>query len=465
MYLLRFDGFDVVGSSPEALVKVDGRPGAAAPDRRHPPARRDAGGGRRARRRAARRPKERAEHVMLVDLGRNDLGRVCEPGTVEVVDFMTRRALQPRHAHRLDRRRRGRAGARRAFDVLAACFPAGTLSGAPKVRAMEIIEELEPTRRGLYGGASATSTSPATSTWRSRSAPRCCATASRTSQAGAGLVADSDPAAEDAETPQQGARRAAGRRHRRRRCAPVRESMTESVGLRRPRCARAVAASARRAGCVLAARSALDRGRRAGVRLHAPCRRAGLADLRAAATGLRRVGLPPRTLAARRRWLVVVVSPATRGRGRRVAGVAHRARRGLADSAAVRGARDRLHHRPAGRSRSQHRTPTVGRRHGRGSRWSRGVIAGRAWGARRAGGGGWPAMRASVRAAGSAKRAAGHRDLDLGPPRRRRRPDRLRRRVRGAIHGSYNPRTRRCAAVADYVDGDADPAATSGGSP
>ena len=90
MYLLRFDGFDIVGSSPEALVKVDRGQGDGAPDRRHPVARRDARG-----RTPPWRPscsadeKERAEHLMLVDLARNDLGRVCRPGTVEVVDFMT----------------------------------------------------------------------------------------------------------------------------------------------------------------------------------------------------------------------------------------------------------------------------------------------------------------------------------------------------------------------------------------
>ena len=96
-------------------------------------------------------PKERAEHVMLVDLGRNDLGRVCAPGTVEVVDFM---AVE-RYSHVMHivstvvgevRREHARS------TCCCACFPAGTLSGAPKLRAMEIIEELEPTRRGLYGG-------------------------------------------------------------------------------------------------------------------------------------------------------------------------------------------------------------------------------------------------------------------------------------------------------------------------
>jgi anthranilate synthase component 1 len=152
MYLLRFDGFDVVGSSPEALVKC--RAGRAM---LHPIA------GTRWRGATPEEDaqlatelladeKERAEHLMLVDLGRNDLGRVCAPGTVEVVDFMSIERYS--HVMHIVSSVVGTVRPdRTAFDVLTACFPAGTLSGAPKPRAMEIIEELEPTRRGLYGGA------------------------------------------------------------------------------------------------------------------------------------------------------------------------------------------------------------------------------------------------------------------------------------------------------------------------
>src|SRR5439155_945730 len=94
---------------------------------------------------------ERAEHVMLVDLGRNDLGRVCKPGTVEVPEFATIERYS--HVMHIVSTVTGElTDDRSAFDALVATFPAGTLSGAPKVRAMEIIEELEPTRRGLYGG-------------------------------------------------------------------------------------------------------------------------------------------------------------------------------------------------------------------------------------------------------------------------------------------------------------------------
>ena len=156
-------------------------------------------------------PKERAEHVMLVDLGRNDLGRVCAPGTVEVVEFMRGRALQPRHAPRVDRRPARSPPGADALDVLAACFPAGTLSGAPKVRAMEIIDELEPSRRGLYGGivgyfdfAGDLDTAIAIRTAVLRDGTAYV-------QAGGGIVADSVPAAEEQETRNK-ARAVLGRR-------------------------------------------------------------------------------------------------------------------------------------------------------------------------------------------------------------------------------------------------------------
>jgi anthranilate synthase component 1 len=144
-------------------------------------------------------PKERSEHVMLVDLGRNDLGRVCRPGTVEVPEF----AMVERYSHVMHIVSTVVGELREdqtAFDALAATFPAGTLSGAPKVRAMEIIEELEPTRRGLYGG---------TVGYFGFGGDMDMAIAIRTAlfrggrayvQAGAGIVADSDPLAEERET-------------------------------------------------------------------------------------------------------------------------------------------------------------------------------------------------------------------------------------------------------------------------
>jgi anthranilate synthase component I len=198
MYLLRFDDFDVVGSSPEALVKVkDGRammhpiagtrPRGATPEEDTALATDLLGD-----------PKERAEHLMLVDLGRNDLGRVCAPGSVEVLDFMSVERYS--HVMHIVSTVVGRlADGQTAFDVLAACFPAGTLTGAPKPRAMEIIEELEPTRRGLYGGvvgyldfAGDLDTAIAIRTALLRGGVAYV-------QAGAGIVADSQPAAEDQE--------------------------------------------------------------------------------------------------------------------------------------------------------------------------------------------------------------------------------------------------------------------------
>lgn len=198
MYLLRFDDHDVVGSSPEALVKVtDGRamlhPIAGSRPRGVTPEEDAALAAE-----LVADPKERSEHVMLVDLGRNDLGRVCKPGSVEVVDFMSVERYS--HIMHIVSTVVGElADDKVAWDVLAACFPAGTLSGAPKPRAMEIIEELEPTRRGLYGG---------TVGYLDFGGDLDTAIAIRTTvlrggkayvQAGAGLVADSVPETEDLE--------------------------------------------------------------------------------------------------------------------------------------------------------------------------------------------------------------------------------------------------------------------------
>jgi anthranilate synthase component 1 len=210
MYLFRFPpagwqpdlgdevGFDVVGSSPEALVKLN-----AGRALLHPIA------GTRPRGATPQEDaelaadlladeKERAEHLMLVDLGRNDLGRVCVPGSVEVVDFMSVEKYS--HVmHIVSTVVAQLAPDRSAYDLLAATFPAGTLSGAPKPRAMEIIDDLEPTRRGLYGGAVG---------YLDFAGDMDTAIAIRTAviadgvahvQAGAGLVADSVPASENQE--------------------------------------------------------------------------------------------------------------------------------------------------------------------------------------------------------------------------------------------------------------------------
>ena len=204
MYLLRLesaagDRFDIVGSSPEALVTVyDGKVTT------HPIAGTRWRGATEEEDELLEKDlrtdeKERAEHVMLVDLARNDLGRVCEPGSVKVHNFFSVERYS--HVMHLVSTVTGTLREdRNAVDAVVACFPAGTLSGAPKPRAMEIIEELEPTRRGLYGGivgyldfAGNADTAIAIRTALVRDGVAFV-------QAGAGIVADSDPQAEDTET-------------------------------------------------------------------------------------------------------------------------------------------------------------------------------------------------------------------------------------------------------------------------
>jgi anthranilate synthase component I len=204
MYFLHFPQIDLVGSSPEILVRKEGdiaqtRPIAGTRPR---------GTGDEEDARLAEElkadPKERAEHLMLVDLGRNDLGRVCEPGTVQVPDLMKVELYS--HVMHLVSNVTGRLKPQaNAFDLFQACFPAGTLSGAPKIRAMEIIDELEPTRRGPYGGAVG---------YFSYAGNMDMAITIRTlffrkgkayMQAGAGIVADSDPSREHRECQQKAA--------------------------------------------------------------------------------------------------------------------------------------------------------------------------------------------------------------------------------------------------------------------
>jgi len=199
MFFLRMDDTLVVGASPEVMVRKEGervelrpiagtRPRGATPEEDQHLAED-----------LLADPKERAEHVMLVDLGRNDLGRVCRTGTVKVSELM----IIERYSHvmHIVSNVEGELEeGKDAFDVVRATFPAGTLSGAPKVRAMEIIDELEPVRREVYGGAVG---------YFSFSGNMDLAIAIRTLiirdgmvhlQAGAGIVADSDPAAEYQET-------------------------------------------------------------------------------------------------------------------------------------------------------------------------------------------------------------------------------------------------------------------------
>jgi anthranilate synthase component 1 len=152
MYFLDFGDFQLAGASPEPLVKVTGRRAETRPIAGTYPRGESEEDDRRRAEELLRDPKERAEHVMLVDLGRNDLGRVCEFGTVCVDEFMVVEAYS--HVHHIVSQVSGTLRADvTAMDALRAVLPAGTLSGAPKVRAMQIIDELEPHKRGSYGGA------------------------------------------------------------------------------------------------------------------------------------------------------------------------------------------------------------------------------------------------------------------------------------------------------------------------
>jgi anthranilate synthase component 1 len=152
MYFLEFGDFQIAGASPEPLVKVSGRRVETRPIAGTYPRGANEEEDRRLAERLVNDPKERAEHVMLVDLGRNDLGRVCEYGSVTVDELM----VVETYSHvlhivsQVSGTLREEVG---AMDVLRAALPAGTLSGAPKVRAMQIIDELEPVKRGSYGGA------------------------------------------------------------------------------------------------------------------------------------------------------------------------------------------------------------------------------------------------------------------------------------------------------------------------
>jgi anthranilate synthase component 1 len=200
LYYLHCDDIHVIGSSPEILVRVeDGevtvRPIAGTRSRGA-----DAAQDVALADELTADPKERAEHLMLVDLGRNDVGRVAEFGSVRLTAFMTIERYS--HVMHLVSEVRGRLRPELdAVAALAACFPAGTVSGAPKVRAMQIIDELEPVRRGPYAGA------VGYVGWGARTldtaiAIRTCVIRGDRAwvQAGAGIVADSDPAGEWRET-------------------------------------------------------------------------------------------------------------------------------------------------------------------------------------------------------------------------------------------------------------------------
>ena len=200
LYFLHCDDLHVVGSSPEVLVRVEDGEITLRPIAGTRPRGTSAEQDQALQAELEGDPKERAEHLMLVDLGRNDVGRVAQFGSVRLTAFM----VVERYSHVMHLVSEVRGTLRPELDALAAlgaCFPAGTVSGAPKVRAMEIIDELEPVRRGPYAGA------VGYVSWGARTLDT--AIAIRTVvmrggrawvQAGAGIVADSEPEAEFQET-------------------------------------------------------------------------------------------------------------------------------------------------------------------------------------------------------------------------------------------------------------------------
>jgi anthranilate synthase component 1 len=199
MYFIRMGGFAIVGSSPEMLVRVEGQHVETHPIAGTRPRGRTEDEDLRMADELKRNEKERAEHVMLVDLGRNDLGRVCEYGSVRVPQYMGLERYS--HVMHLVSTVEGRlAEAHDHLDALVSCFPAGTVSGAPKIRAMQILADLEPTRRDLYAGAVGYIDFAGNLDF-------CIAIRTITIrdgvarvQAGAGIVADSNPEAEYEET-------------------------------------------------------------------------------------------------------------------------------------------------------------------------------------------------------------------------------------------------------------------------
>jgi anthranilate synthase component 1 len=199
MYFIRMGGLAIVGSSPEMLVRVEGRRVETHPIAGTRPRGTNDEEDLRLAEELKRNEKERAEHVMLVDLGRNDLGRVCEFGSVRVPQYMALERYS--HVMHLVSTVDGRlAEERDRLDALVACFPAGTVSGAPKIRAMQILSELEPTRRDIYAGAIGYIDFAGNLDFCIAIRTIVIRDGKGRIQAGAGIVADSNPAAEYEET-------------------------------------------------------------------------------------------------------------------------------------------------------------------------------------------------------------------------------------------------------------------------
>ena len=199
MYFIRMGGVSVVGSSPEMLVRVEGARVETHPIAGTRPRGRTEEEDLRLADELKRNEKERAEHVMLVDLGRNDVGRVCQYGTVRVPQFMGLERFS--HVMHLTSIVEGKlADDRDRLDALVSCFPAGTVSGAPKVRAMQIIKEIEPCGRGLYAGAVGYLDFAGNLDFCIAIRTVIMSRGHAYVQAGAGIVIDSNPTAEYEET-------------------------------------------------------------------------------------------------------------------------------------------------------------------------------------------------------------------------------------------------------------------------
>ncbi|MDE3154539.1 MAG: anthranilate synthase component I [Acidobacteriota bacterium] len=199
MYFIRMGGVSIVGSSPEMLVRVEGSRVQTHPIAGTRPRGRTEEEDLRLADELKRNEKERAEHVMLVDLGRNDVGRIAEYGSVRVPQFMGLERYS--HVMHLVSIVEGKLAADRdRLDALVSCFPAGTVSGAPKVRAMEIIAELEPSPRGIYSGAVGYLDFAGNLDFCITIRTLVLANGRAYVQAGAGIVSDSNPAAEYEET-------------------------------------------------------------------------------------------------------------------------------------------------------------------------------------------------------------------------------------------------------------------------
>ena len=199
MYFLKSGEHQIVGSSPEMLIRVENRKVETFPIAGTRPHVKDPKKNKQLTEELLEDPKERAEHVMLVDLGRNDIGKVSKFGSVHLPEFM--KVHQYSHVQHIVSRVVGDLKEDcDAYDALRAVFPAGTVSGAPKVRAMEIIEELEPTRRGPYAGAVGYFSYNGNADFAITIRTLVMNGANAYIQVGAGIVADSNPEKEWYET-------------------------------------------------------------------------------------------------------------------------------------------------------------------------------------------------------------------------------------------------------------------------